>query len=86
MILTVTLLGRSKAAKDRLCPWRGKGGAVGKPAGSPLEHISNPQDHIQIRIPQNMMSGIPLVLGLEPECGILMFMWSLGPYMAVSVD
>ena len=32
-----------------------------------------------MRIPQNTVSGIPLVLGLEPECRILVFMWSFEP-------
>ena len=27
--------------------------------------IGDPKDHITIRIPQTMISGIPLVLGLE---------------------
>ena len=36
-----------------------------------------PKDHINIKIAQKMISGIPLVL--EPECEILMFMWSAVP-------
>ena len=40
---------------------------------------ADPKDHINIRILQNMISGIPLHCALEPECEIFMFMWSAEP-------
>ena len=44
-----------------------------------LEHNAAQKDHINIRILPTMISGIPLYWALEPECEILMFMWSFGP-------
>ena len=41
------------------------------------------KDHINIRIIHAMISGIPLYWALEPECQILMFMWSFGPLFTV---
>ena len=44
-----------------------------------MEPNRAPKDHIDIRILQTMIFGISLTLALEPECQILMFMWSVGP-------
>ena len=42
-------------------------------------HLSlGAKKHIDIRILENIISRIPLVFGLKPECEILMFMWSFG--------
>ena len=38
-----------------------------------------PTDHINIRMLQTVISNIPLYLDLEPECEVLVFMWSSGP-------
>ena len=39
-----------------------------------------PPPHIKIRILEDMSSGIQLrALDLEPECKILVFLWSFGP-------
>ena len=34
-----------------------------------------PNNHINRRVLQTMMSSIPLLLDLKKECGILMFVW-----------
>ena len=36
----------------------------------------SPTDHVKVRILQDMVYGIPSYWALEPECEILMFMWS----------
>ena len=38
-----------------------------------------PKDHINIRIHQTWFLVSPLFWSLEPECKILMFLWSFGP-------
>ena len=38
-----------------------------------------PKEDINIRILPNSISGIPFYWALEPECEILMSMWSFGP-------
>ena len=42
-------------------------------------YVRGPKDHINISILQTTISGIPLILGLETEYAIFMFMWSFGP-------
>ena len=41
--------------------------------------IRAPKDHTNIRISQPMISGIPFSWALEPECELLISMWSSGP-------
>ena len=43
-----------------------------------------PKDHINIRILQTRVSGIPLILGLGTEMSDPMFMWSFGPLKTAS--
>ena len=44
-----------------------------------LQVFRAPKEHRNIRILQHMISGIPLMLAVEPKWEILLFMWSLGP-------
>ena len=40
--------------------------------------LGGPNDRINMKVLQTMMSGIPLCWALVPACEILMFMWSVG--------
>ena len=43
-----------------------------------------PSDDIDIRILQNMISGLTFYQALEPDCAILVFLWSFGPRIVPS--
>ena len=60
-------------------------GAETLPPGFKAQRALNrsPKDHINMRILQAMVSGIPLYGALKPECEILMFTWSLGALLKV---
>ena len=45
---------------------------------------SSPRDHVNTRLLQTMTPGIRLYRALEPECRILMFMWSFRPLSMAS--
>ena len=54
-----------------------QGGRAAERGHSPLPSVTGaPKDHVNIRILQSAIFGIPLYWALEPEGEILVFMWS----------
>ena len=46
-----------------------------------IRYVGDSTWNISKRILQNMISGMPLLLAIEPEDEIAMLVWSLGPYV-----
>ena len=53
--------------------------AMESPKDHPSQLLRRPNDQINTRILQTMISGLPLIWALESEGRILVFMWPFGP-------